>query len=196
MTIALIFDVETTGLLPTKRKPEIPHIIQFSFILYDIEQREVKQEYNSYVELPSEIELSSFITELTGITREKIDRLGKPVADVIADFYRAYEESDFIIAHNIHFDMSMVILHSSPEMKTMFDLEVLAKKNKKLYCTMQDSIEICKIEKKNKKGGTFLKYPKLSELYYHLFGEIPENLHDSLVDVGVCLKCFLKIKGL
>jgi hypothetical protein len=40
----------------------------------------------------------------------------------------------------------------------------------------------------------YKKFPKLSELYNHLFGYVPENLHNALVDTIVCLRCFLKIR--
>jgi hypothetical protein len=41
------------------------------------------------------------------------------------------------------------------------------------------------------------KFPKLSELFKTLFGEaepVPENLHNSMVDVLVCLRCYLKMR--
>ena len=193
MTIALIFDVETTGLLPTARNPEIPHIIQFSFVLYDIESNDTKETYNSYVRLPAGVAITPFIAEFTGITQEKIDECGNPLPDVLTEFYRAYELADLIIGHNVRFDISMVAMYSTPEMKHMFDREVVAAKNKKVYCTMQESIDVCKIERVSKTGKIYYKYPKLAELYQHLFGEIPDNLHDSLVDVLVCLKCFLRL---
>lgn len=196
MTTALIFDVETTGLLPTTRNPEIPHIIQFSFVLYDIETRDIQKTYNSYVRLPEGVVVSTFITQLTGITQEKIEECGNPLSCVLEEFYRAYEMADLIIGHNVKFDISMVVLHSTPEMKRMFDREVITEKNKKVFCTMRESIDICKLERETKTGKKYYKYPKLSELYEHFFGEIPENLHDSMVDVLACLKCFLKIKGL
>lgn len=36
------------------------------------------------------------------------------------------------------------------------------------------------------------KYPKLEELHYVLFGTIPKNLHNSLHDVYICLRCYYK----
>ena len=196
MTIALIFDVETTGLLPSVRNPEIPYIIQFSFVLYDIESRQINESYNSYVLLPDGVVIRPLITELTGITQEKVAECGKPISSVLEEFYRAYDLADIIIGHNIRFDISMVVIHSTPEMKRMFDREVIAEKNKRVYCTMHESSRICKIERVSKTGKTYYKYPKLAELYMHFFGEIPENLHDSLVDVQTCLKCFLRLNDM
>jgi DNA polymerase III epsilon subunit-like protein len=82
------------------------------------------------------------------------------------------------------------------------------------YCTMRKSKAICalpkykygddgellldangqKVEKLNLNGKPGIKNPKLSEAYYHLFKEIPDGrLHDSLVDVAVCLRIFMKL---
>ena len=49
----------------------------------------------------------------------------------------------------------------------------------------------CKLSNKN---GFGYKMPKLVELHNHLFGKTPSNLHDSLTDCYVCLKCFIKMK--
>jgi len=82
------------------------------------------------------------------------------------------------------------------------------------YCTMRKSKAICalpkykygddgefildgngeKVEKLNLNGKPGIKNPKLSEAYYHLFKEMPDGrLHDSLVDVAVCLRIFMKL---
>lgn len=43
--------------------------------------------------------------------------------------------------------------------------------------------------------NTRKKFPRLNELYCKLFEDaLPENLHNSIVDVLVCLRCFLKIR--
>jgi len=39
-----------------------------------------------------------------------------------------------------------------------------------------------------------IKPPKLIELYRILFHETPDNLHNSMVDVLVCARCFLKVR--
>ena len=38
------------------------------------------------------------------------------------------------------------------------------------------------------------KWPTLSELHKHCFGNVPDNLHNSMVDVLVTLRCFLFYK--
>jgi hypothetical protein len=53
---------------------------------------------------------------------------------------------------------------------------------------------VCKIQNPRFPNAKLLyKWPKLSELHQHLFGYIPENLHDANVDVEACLKCYLEM---
>jgi hypothetical protein len=62
-----------------------------------------------------------------------------------------------------------------------------------LKCTMRKSIDLCNIQRINSRGNTYKKFPTLSELYEKLFDVIPENLHNSMIDVLVCLRCYLKM---
>jgi hypothetical protein len=65
----------------------------------------------------------------------------------------------------------------------------------KLYCTMKNSIDLCNIKKTNVRGNEYKKFPKLVELYEKIFGCQPSGLHNSLVDVYACLRCYLSIKN-
>jgi hypothetical protein len=40
----------------------------------------------------------------------------------------------------------------------------------------------------------YKKWPKLSELYFAMFHENPDGLHNSMMDVLVCLRCYLKMR--
>ena len=45
--------------------------------------------------------------------------------------------------------------------------------------------------------STRKKFPRLNELYSTLFDSaLPIDLHNSIVDVLVCLRCFLKVRSL
>ena len=61
------------------------------------------------------------------------------------------------------------------------------------FCTMRVGRKLCNIQAQNSRG-TYIKNPKLAELYQHLFGQIPINLHNSLMDTYVCLRCFVKLR--
>ena len=61
-------------------------------------------------------------------------------------------------------------------------------------CTMKLGNAICNIKYIHPMTGKiYKKYPKLVELHSHLFNSVPENLHNSLIDVYVCFRCFYKL---
>jgi hypothetical protein len=54
---------------------------------------------------------------------------------------------------------------------------------------MKTTTDMCQLP-----GKYGYKYPKLGELYYHLFRKKPsEKLHNALEDVKVTKKCFEKL---
>lgn len=77
-------------------------------------------------------------------------------------------------------------------------------------CTMRSTIQMCNLwyvpkgtvkdlgkepETTVSEPASRRKMPKLCELYEYLFEEpAPSGMHDALVDVQACLKCFLEIK--
>ena len=65
---------------------------------------------------------------------------------------------------------------------------------KNIYCTMQESIDLCNIKAVSKLGKEYIKFPKLSELHETLFQTVPKNLHNSFIDILVTLRCFMKLK--
>jgi DNA polymerase III epsilon subunit-like protein len=110
---------------------------------------------------------------------------------------------DCVIGHNIDFDIQMVNieivrnLHSLqhfPDIKNIFNTYRLFKLGIKTDCTMRMTINSCSLYRTNEKNQKYKKFPKLVETYYHLFNETPENLHNSMVDTLICLRCYLKIK--
>ena len=201
----MIFDVETTGLLPRDRTgiplTELPHILQISFVIFDTQYWRVVKSVDFHINVPSTVEISPLITELTGITREKCDS-GTTILNALLEFQKEYMLCNMIVAHNIQFDREMIrvemernIYKKGTEARNMiFNAEYEKSVNKEIYCTMQMGRNVCKIERVSKLGKTYFKSPKLIELYEHLFGMSPQDLHNSLVDTYVCLRCFVKLR--
>jgi DNA polymerase III epsilon subunit-like protein len=210
----LVFDVETTGLLP-KSDPaapppkieDYPHIIQFSFILYDTIEHEILQSCDSYVKIPKTVMISKFITDLTGITNDQCEREGKPFLDVLSEFYALYSICDGMIAHNMYFDERMIqveierhreqIIKHMPRCLSLFNPMHETIRNMERYCTMRKTIQLCNLPMTGGDGTSRRKkFPKLSELFAKLFEKetLPDNMHSAIIDVFVCLKCYLKIE--
>jgi len=199
----IVFDVETSGLLPKNPYKQFPHILQLSYIVCNTETRTIEKKYNAYIKIPEDVVITDEITELTGITRKQCDEDGIPILEALYAMYLDYTACDCVIAHNLKFDAIMVGIelerHDAPaELRNLMNQEYETKTNKIRYCTMMHSVELCgiRVDAVNKKGEpyTYYKWPKLSELHNHFFGFVPDGLHDSLVDVEVCLKCYLKLQ--
>tara|TARA_B100000035_G_scaffold136208_1_gene116088 strand:- start:1992 stop:2690 length:699 start_codon:yes stop_codon:yes gene_type:complete len=204
----LIFDVETTGLLPKYYEPQrlklykihnLPHIIQLSFMVYDFTIDKIVKKYNAYIKVP--VDIPEEITRLTGINKEKTATIGVDIKEALVEFYQAYVECDCVIAHNLKFDRNMILIElerqrenfATLEIFKMFDSEYNKSLNIALECTMNLTRDYCNIQRTNT-TGSYIKFPTLTELHNKLFDETPENMHNSLMDILICLKCYLKFK--
>ena len=59
---------------------------------------------------------------------------------------------------------------------------------------MKESVELCDIKAIDKFGKPYLKFAKLIELHKTLFNSEPNNLHNSLIDILITLRCYMKLK--
>ena len=192
----LVFDVETTG-LPIGKNPSItelekwPYIVQLSYVMYDMTKNEVDISYNEILKLDECIEISEDSIKLHKITKEINQQIGVNRRVALQTFNYVLYAADIIVGHNISFDKRMIMVESTRNNVYHRFNHKGVKKNE--YCTMKNSVDICKIEKTSFKGEKYFKYPTLSELYYHLFEENPKNTHNSFVDVLLCLRCYVKL---
>lgn len=189
----LVFDTETTG-LPRERWGKIddssnwPHVVQLAWILYDNETNRLFKS-NDIIKLDDSTVLSQSSINIHGITRERCDREGIPIKTAILKFQKALKDANIVIAHNLDFDKRLLMAECSRnKMRHEFY------NTKTYYCTMKNSVNLCKIEGVNKKTGKiYFKYPKLSVLHEKLFGTIPQGTHDALVDNLICFRCYYKM---
>lgn len=208
--IILVFDTETTGLLPKGIDScdikKYPYITQLSYIVYDTEKQTEIYRFNSYINIDQTIHLSDIVKELTGVTREKLDG-GIDMLTALTTFYKHYYNSNTIVAHNISFDKQMMLVEmerhreaiqtNHPECLALFNNFFEKSKNIRHYCTMLKGKDICNIVLPSNIEGrrSYKKNPKLIELYKYLFNNKEvDGLHNSMMDVLVCLQCYLKMK--
>lgn len=192
MSRLFVFDTETTGMIKKRASiDENPYILQLSYLIYNVELRKIEKVFNAYIRVDPTVIISEEITKINGCTRELCNS-GTYIQDALVSFYNDLEACDILVAHNITFDVDMMTLEFQrhPELATIcpnFAIWV----SKPNVCTMRASTNICRLP--NKTGKSY-KWPTLLELHLHLFQTKPENLHNSLVDILVCLRCYLKIK--
>ena len=195
----ICFDTETTG-LPEKRNTSIyetskwPNIVQLSFMVYDDETKEIVEEYDEIIKIDESIDLTPKSVEIHGISRDIIRQRGIPIVDALNAFKRALNSCDLCVGHNISFDKRLLIVEAIRNKGfDSTDNSYVQFQFKNEFCTMQKSVEVCRIEKLRGDGTIYFKYPTLLELHNHLFKKIPNNAHNSKVDVLICLRCYCKL---
>ncbi len=185
----LVFDTETTG-LPTERNASIyhvdkwPYIIQLSYIIYCTETNKMNI-INDYINIPDSVKISKESQEIHKISRNTL-KGGIDIENALKKFNYYSNNSELVVGHNVSFDKRMLMVEGIRN-KIRVDIS-------ESYCTMKNSIELCKIEKVGKDGEKYYKYPTLSELYEKLFNIIPKNTHDALIDNLICMRCFCKME--
>jgi len=204
----LVFDTETTGLPKTQIiSPETlntwPHIVQFSYIIFDTDLNKIVKIKDCIIKVPDDVVITEDNSKIHGITNEISMTKGVSLKPILEEFFEDLSAADHIVGHNVSFDINMIKVELNRfildtldvnEVVNLHECLTVLKTSNNIYCTMQESIELCNIEMKDKFGRTYKKFPKLVELYQKMFNVTPKNLHNSLNDVIVCLRCFIKLK--
>jgi DNA polymerase III epsilon subunit-like protein len=202
----VIFDTETTGLLPkcedTSDLSLYPYIVQFSYVIYDSDMNKVIKIVDEIIKIPEDIIISEKCVSIHGITNEMCAK-GKDIVPIIKEFILDVSLSGECICHNVSFDIKVLYvemmrnicnmcLSSRERCNLKSDSEYLLKSKK--YCTLKSGINVCNIKMYNRYGKMYLKYPRLIELHKSLFNESVNGVHNSLNDVLITLRCFMKLK--
>lgn len=195
MPVVLVFDTETTGL--PERNASImdvekwPHILQLSYILYDTETKKLLELYDNLIKIPPSVIITPGSEAIHHISREMCLEKGVPLQEALTAFNNALDQADVIVGHNISFDKRLIMVECKRlRMLQRFTVNSVQKPE---YCTMNRSKDVCRIEVESCSGEKYYKYPKLSELHFHLFKSIPHGTHNALADILICLRCYLKL---
>ena len=194
----LVFDTETTGLPINKHAPpddfqNWPYVVQIAWLLFDDEHKLIEYS-NFYLKQP--VEIPADATNIHGITTAMMLEQGIEPSNVYANFKKAIDNTEYLIAHNIDFDIPIVhcdFLRNGMQ----WDFP-----NNRMLCTMKTGTSFCKIPPH--RNGEY-KWPKLTELYQkcffpgHSMNIFPDatstsNLHSANIDAAMTAQCFFKLK--
>lgn len=191
----LIFDIETTGLLNTKKFNVYPdfrdnqqydaaRIVQIAWVVLDKNYKTIEQK--SYIIKRDNFEINN--SSFHGITNEISDIAGVFFHIVMFDFLEALRKSQMIISHNILFDYNVLRNHLY-----RFDLRIIHEEliRKVTFCTSIESTNVLKLPMVN--GANHYKFPSLQELYTFYFNKKIINAHDALIDTIACAECFVSL---
>jgi DNA polymerase-3 subunit epsilon len=157
----LIFDTETTSLKPG-------HICQLSYITIDASTKpQITRGNNIFFTVD---EMDPAAEAIHGFSLEKLYEIsgGMYFEDLYEDFIKDFEEADYVIGHNVNFDIRFL--------KSELEGLGIDFSPKQTFCTMQYYNKICAIKKAN--GD--LKNPKLEEVIKFL--KITKNQIASKAD--------------
>lgn len=184
----LFFDTETTG-LPKNWKVGLedldnwPRMVQLAWVLCDRNGKQINA--NNYIIKPEGFVIPKEASSVHGITTVRAKKEGALLKEVLVEFEDLINQADYLVAHNISFDEKIV----GAEFLRKDMANLLEQKNK--ICTMQQSTDFCAIE-----SARGYKWPKLSELYYQLFGLTFDDAHDAAADISATAECFWELKRL
>ena len=211
----IVFDTETTGLPKTKIINELslalwPHVVQFSYIIYDTELKKIIKTVDFVIKIPESINISDEVSDIHGITNFISQNSQYKIKDALLHFSDDYSKYniDLIVGHNLNFDLNMLKIELMREISNqnnlLYDKKMFLKllelldditvDSSEIFCTMQKSIQLCNLKTKTNYGREYIKFPKLNELHVKLFNSTPRNLHNSLNDVLICLRCYYMLE--
>jgi len=203
---ALIFDTETTGIPNWKQPvnaPSQPFIVQLAAVLVDDEGNE-QQSMNLMIK-PDGWSVPTDAAAVHGIPTERAEKYGLPIAAALQVFKMMYDKADFIVAHNISFDLAMLRRYYPNDdqcpflrgMVTAFDTKAAMQDICKL--PLSEKQEAARDRHKNS-DGTYkwsppggweeFKAPTMGEAYEYVTGYPLEGAHNAMADTEACLEVF------
>ncbi len=167
----LFVDTETTWLSSTDQ------ILQFAAIygIFDGKNFYEEKRINQYINITTKINF--FAQRVHGISKSMVAEYGY-IDSYIDTFLEYIDKSDYIVGHNISFDMRM-LQQDCERIEKSYDFSSIS-----TFCTMKDIGHVSDLPKKR---------PKLSLLYSYLFEKWFENAHDAMADIEATKDCFMEL---
>ena len=153
----LIYDTETTGLpknfsAPVSDSENWPRLVQVAWQLHNDmgELIEVK----NFIVRPDGFTIPYNAEKIHGISTKRANEQGIDLAFVLKEFNKAVEQSEFVVGHNIIFDINIM---GAEFYRTQIETSLLDEKS---IDTKNEGTDFCAIP--GGRGGKF-KWPTLTE---------------------------------
>lgn len=171
-----LFDIETDGLI---KNGKFPNIVQVSWMIMDTKG----VVYKKTTELVnSDFNENSDAFKVNNLNPSIIKKIGKQPSDVFLDMSYDLKHCKIISAHNLKFDLS-ILDKEFRKYQIDFNFDSLEK-----FCTMDFGTELLSTELNPEP-----KFPKLIELFEHLFNHKIKQFHNANSDVTILAKCVKEI---
>lgn len=175
MTIGIVFDKETTGLIVNrKRKLDLqPWTVEDFALKMDIDTGEELSTFHSYYKPGTRMEKGA--QKVTGLTDEFLST--KPMfSEKIDEIEAFFDDSEYLIGQNIMFDINVMIID-------------FARCNREFK--YKNKIIVDLVEATEYIQGFRMK---LGDLYEYLFNERFSGSHEAEHDVRATAKIYLELK--
>lgn len=185
-TGVLFFDTETTGFVRKNMPANDPlqaRVCQLAAMLCDDQGNELTR-MNRIIR-PDGWTIGSRVAEIHGITHARAEQEGIPIVDALKEFAGMSDVATIYVAHNFKFDNDMMEIEA-------FNTPTFVWRPTTSYCTMQVATPVCAIPAA--RGG--FKWPKLMEIYKHLFNEEFSGAHDAFADMIAMKRVYFELKRL
>ena len=183
----LIYDTETTGLpknfsAPVSDSENWPRLVQVAWQLHtDMgELIEVK----NFIVRPEGFTIPYNAEKIHGISTKRALEQGVDLSFVLQEFNKAISKSNFIVGHNISFDINIM---GAEFFRAQIKTTLM---DQKIIDTKEEGTDFCAIP--GGRGGKF-KWPTLTELHIKLFNEGFNEAHNASADVEATTRCFLEL---
>lgn len=187
--VYLFLDTETTG-LPKKRNADPmdfdnwPYVVEIAWLLTDEFGLQVSGD--KYI-VKQNVKIPQEAIRVHHITNEDMNSKGVSPKVVYREFIEAVANCDYIIAHNIDFDLPIL---QCELYRNGFNVSLYEKKH---FCTMKAGKDFCYSFDANGRP----KNPKLVELFSSLYFNVSslpiKGTHSALADTLMTYRCFMKM---
>jgi len=181
----LFFDTETTGFVRKTlpyNDPKQARVCQLAAMLCDDTGAELNR--MNVIIKPAGWYIPDIVANIHGITTERAEREGIPVKEALTKFSEMSNVATIYVAHNFRFDNDMMNIEAFNEPSFVWRPTIE-------YCTMLTATPVCQIPATR---GSGYKWPKLQEIYGHLFGEAFDNAHDAFADMIAMKRVYFELK--
>ena len=189
----MVLDTETTGLPLFSKyhtfynpkdftKYDISRVIEIGYYIYNIDGDIIKK--NDILIKPSGFKIEN--SEIHGITNENADINGVPLINALEQFYIDLYKCDTIIAHNLKFDMNIILAECYRNQKnndnniSIYSNIINKMSSMKQICTIQLAKDKLKLEKRI----------KLIDLYKMIIKKDWIQKHRAEDDARICAECY------
>lgn len=186
----LMVDVETTGLALnsevscTECPENWPRMVRLSWLVVDGSGTIVHD--GDMIVCPRGFIIPEEVVDIHGIDTATALREGVELSEALESLAADAKGCVRLVGHNIWFDRNVI----GAECRRLGLPDMLD--DMPMVCTMKMSTAFCAIPH----PVYVYKWPRLSELYYILFGHELENAHNGAADVRAVHDCYVQLKKL